>query len=72
MALSSRIGRKVIVVLATDIRATSYYEILVENEAARYLEHLKRCMDRCCGNRKHAVWLLDDNVRPHHYNDFLG
>lgn len=33
--------------------------------AARYLDFLKRLMDRWHGTRKYVVWLLDDNTRLH-------
>jgi hypothetical protein len=68
MALPNRFGPKVMVVMAMDINGICYYEILGRQEkmdGPRYLEFLKRLMDRCSGDRKHPVWLLDDNARPH-------
>lgn len=62
----SRFGHKTIVVLAMDIRSTCYYEMLAETvNGVDYLGFLKRPMNHRHGNRKHAVWLLDDNARPH-------
>lgn len=55
------------VAVAISIKGICCYEILAKNEtvhAARYLEFLKRFMDRWHGNRRHAIWLLDDNARP--------
>lgn len=49
-------------VLAIDIGDACYNEILVENEtlnAASYLEFIKDCQH---GDRKHAVWLIDNNA----------
>lgn len=68
VAVLNRYGPKVMMVLAMDIHGICYYEILDKNEkmsATRYLEFLKRLMDRWRGSRKHTVWLLDDNARPH-------
>ena len=68
VAVPNRYGPKVMMILAMDIRGICYYEILSDKEkmdAPRYLELLKRLMDRWPGNRKNTVWVLDDNARPH-------
>lgn len=61
VTVSSRFGRKVMVVLAMNIRGICYYDILVKNEtmdAVRYLEFLKGLVYCCHGYRKYAVWLI--------------
>lgn len=68
VALLNRFGPKVMLAMAMDIRGICYYEILVKGErmdAPRYLEFLKRLVDSVGGNRKHLLWLLDDNAKPH-------
>lgn len=68
MAVPNRYEPKVMMVLGMDYLGICYYEILGRIEkmdAPRYLEFLKRLMDRWRGNRKHTVWVLDDNARPH-------
>jgi len=70
MAVPDRFGSKVMIILAMDIRGICYYEILNQNEKigfARYLEFLKRLMEKWHGNQQHTVWILDDNARPHRH-----
>lgn len=55
-------------IIAVDMRGICQYDIFAENErinAARYLKSLKRLMDRWYDNRKYAVYLFNDNTRPH-------
>ena len=68
LSLPSRFGPKVMIAMAMDIKGICYYEVLDAKEkmdAPRYLTFLKNLINRCCANRKHTVWLLDDNARPH-------
>lgn len=56
------------IALAVDIGGICYYEVPIEIEAlttARCLEFFKRPMDYWHGNRRNAVWLLDDNTILH-------
>lgn len=67
--LSSNFRRKVVVVLVVNIRDICYYKIHTENgiiNASRYLDFLKRLMDRRHGNRKHAVRLFNNLTTDHH------
>lgn len=68
VAVLDRFGPKVLLILAMDVTGICYYEILPEKETLkgpRYLEFLRRLMDKWHGNRQHRVWLLDDNAKPH-------
>lgn len=68
--MSSSLRREVTVILAFNMRGVCYYEIFAEGETmhvALYLESLKRFIDRWFGNRKHSVWLLDDNAIPYRH-----
>jgi transposase len=68
VALPNTLGPKRMLVLAMDYDGICYYEILEEKEKMdqhRYLQFLKNLMAARRDNRKHQVWLLDDNARPH-------
>lgn len=68
MACEERSSPKLMLVLAMDFNGICYYELLARNETmngARYLEFLKRLFQKWHANRRHAVWLLDNNARAH-------
>ena len=77
VARPDRYGPKVMMILAMDIKGIFYYELLHEKEtvnATKYLDFLKKVMEKFKRGRKHTVWLLDDNARPHRspiINQFL-
>lgn len=65
-----RYGPKVMAIVAMDINGICYSELLAQKEtvtAARYLAFLKKLMAKWRGKRKHRVWLLDDNAKPHRH-----
>ena len=68
VVVPNRFGRKVMMALAMDFNGICYYEILDRNEkmdSARYLEFLNRLINHLRTNRRHTLWLLDDNAKPH-------
>jgi histone-lysine N-methyltransferase SETMAR len=74
VVVPDRFGRKVMIILAMDIRGICYYEIIAPKEkvnSARYLAFLKRLVAKWGGNRKHELWLLDDNSTVHRAGSIL-
>lgn len=70
VVLPTRFGRKVMLIVALDIHGICYYEILAEKgtvTARRYLEFLQNLVNKRRGKRKHTMWLLDDNAKPHRH-----
>lgn len=63
-----RYSPKVMMILAMDFNGICYYEILDEKQTVnkdRYIEFLDNLIKKWHRNKKHEVWLLDDNARPH-------
>lgn len=74
LAVADRYEPKVMVILAMDIKGICGYEILPKKETvngSRYLSFLKKLMNEWRGDRRHSVWLLDDNARSHRKTEVI-
>lgn len=63
--MSSEFGLEILRVLAMGIRGVYYYGVAAESElsATSYLQFLRILINCWRGNRKGAVWLLDNDAR---------